>query len=115
MAGPLHGIRVIEMAGLGPGPFCGMMLADMGAEVICIERKPSTTQSDFDRMKRTVTDRGRRSVALDMKQDGASDLVLRLIGTADVLIEGFRPGVMERLGLGRTYAWHITRASSMGA
>lgn len=100
MAGPLHGIRVIEMAGLGPGPFCGMMLADMGAEVICIERKPSTTQSDFDRMKRTVTDRGRRSVALDMKQDGASDLVLRLIGTADVLIEGFRPGVMERLGLG---------------
>lgn len=100
MAGPLHGIRVIEMAGLGPGPFCGMMLADMGAEVISIERKPTTAQSDFDRMKRTVTDRGRRSVALDMKQDGAAELALRLIESADVLIEGFRPGVMERLGLG---------------
>lgn len=100
MAGPLHGIRVIEMAGLGPGPFCGMMLADMGAEVICIERKPKAAQSEFDKMKRTVTDRGRRSIALDMKKDGAADLALRLIDTADVLIEGFRPGVMERLGLG---------------
>ncbi|NMG42230.1 CoA transferase [Aromatoleum toluvorans] len=100
MAGPLHGIRVVEMAGLGPGPFCGMMLADMGADVICIERKPSTVQSDFDKLKRTVTDRGRRSVALDMKKEGAADLVLRLVETADVLIEGFRPGVMERLGLG---------------
>lgn len=100
MAGPLHGIRVIEMAGLGPGPFCGMMLADMGAEVTCIERKPKAAQSEFDKMKRTVTDRGRRSIALDMKKDGAADLALRLIDTADVLIEGFRPGVMERLGLG---------------
>lgn len=100
MAGPLHGIRVVEMAGLGPGPFCGMMLADMGADVICIERKPSAAQSDFDKMKRTVTDRGRRSVALDMKKEGAAGLVLRLVETADVLIEGFRPGVMERLGLG---------------
>jgi len=77
-----------------------MMLADMGAEVICIERKPKAAQSEFDKMKRTVTDRGRRSIALDMKKDGAADLALRLIDTADVLIEGFRPGVMERLGLG---------------
>ena len=100
MAGPLHGIRVVEMAGLGPGPFCGMMLADMGADVTCIERKPSAAQSDFDKLKRTVTDRGRRSVALDMKKEGAAGLVLRLVETADVLIEGFRPGVMERLGLG---------------
>src|SRR5690606_20578649 len=81
-------------------PFCGMMLADMGAEVICIERKPTTAQSEFDKMKRTVTDRGRRSIALDIKKEGAADLALRLIDTADVLIEGFRPGVMERLGLG---------------
>ncbi|MDO1496538.1 CoA transferase [Pseudomonas putida] len=100
MAGPLYGIRIIEMAGLGPGPFCGMMLADMGADVICIERKPTAPQSEFDKMKRTVTDRGRRSIALDMKKEGAAELALRLIENADALIEGFRPGVMERLGLG---------------
>lgn len=100
MAGPLHGIRVLEMAGLGPGPFCGMMLADMGADVIRIDRKAITSSSAFDQMKVTLTDRGRRSLTLDMKKKGAAELVLRLLKNTDVLIEGYRPGVMERLGLG---------------
>jgi alpha-methylacyl-CoA racemase len=88
------------MAGLGPGPFCGMMLADMGADVIRIDRKAITSSSAFDQMKVTLTDRGRRSLTLDMKKKGAAELVLRLLKNTDVLIEGYRPGVMERLGLG---------------
>ena len=100
MAGPLEGIRVVEMAGIGPTPSCVMMLADMGADVIRVDRPPSGPKGTFDEMKRNVTDRGRRSVALDMKLPGAADAVLRLIEGADALVEGFRPGVMERLGLG---------------
>jgi alpha-methylacyl-CoA racemase len=96
MAGPLHGMKIIEMVGLGPAPFSAMMFADMGAEVIRIDR-PGTDggESRFD-----VLGRGRRSLVLDLKQAGAAEVALQLVERADALIEGFRPGVMERLGLG---------------
>jgi alpha-methylacyl-CoA racemase len=103
MAGPLAGLRVIEMVGLGPCPFAAMMLADMGAEVIRIDRKPDTNAPNPYPMLGTKYDvmaRGRRSLALDLKQTRARLLLLELVGKADALIEGFRPGVMERLGLG---------------
>ncbi|WP_424625981.1 CaiB/BaiF CoA transferase family protein [Achromobacter marplatensis] len=96
MAGPLSGFTVVEMAGIGPGPFCAMMLADMGADVIRIDR----LTPGFLGGGGTVIDRGRRTIALDLKQPGAADIVLRLLDKADALLEGFRPGVMERLGLG---------------
>ncbi|MCX8086457.1 MAG: CoA transferase [Rhodocyclaceae bacterium] len=104
MAGPLAGLRVIEFAGIGPGPFCGMLLADMGAEVLVIDRKlahPDTAEIDmFNPGRAAVTRRGKRSVALDLKSPEGVAVALDLIERADVLIEGFRPGVMERLGLG---------------
>jgi alpha-methylacyl-CoA racemase len=103
MAGPLAGIRVIEMVGLGPCPFAAMMLADMGAEVIRIDRKAAPSAANPFPMLGTKFDvmaRGRRSLALDLKQPAARDAVLQLVEQADVLIEGFRPGVMERFGLG---------------
>jgi alpha-methylacyl-CoA racemase len=100
--GPLEGISVVEMAGLGPGPFAGMMLADLGATVIRVDRLSAgsdvlgaTTAGRAD-----VVSRGRRSIAVDLKSAEGVELVLRLVDSADVLIEGFRPGVMERLGLG---------------
>lgn len=92
--GPLKGIKIIEMAGLGPGPFAGMLLADMGAEVVLVERRAQ----DF-----TIPDcnrRGKKSIALNLKDDDDKSTLLALISKADVLFEGFRPGVMERLGLG---------------
>lgn len=98
MAGPLEGYRVVEMVGLGPAPFCAMMLADMGAEVIRIDRRAGAGGKDDARFD--VTARGRRSLGIDLKKPGGADTVLRLIDQADILIEGFRPGVMERLGLG---------------
>ena len=94
--GPLHGVKVIELAGIGPAPFCAMMLADMGAEVIRIDRAaapPGTRETD-------CLLRNRRSMALDLKHPDAIETLLRLVERADALIEGFRPGVMERLGLG---------------
>lgn len=94
--GALNGIRVIEMAGIGPGPFCAMMLADMGAEVIRLDRLAHKGQGH----RAHTLNRGRRSLALDLKNPEALAAALRLIAQADVLIEGFRPGVMERLGLG---------------
>jgi alpha-methylacyl-CoA racemase len=94
-SGPLTGVRVLEFAGLGPAPFCGMLLSDLGADVLRIDRKGARPY-----LKTSVTTRGRRSVAVDLKHPGAADLCLRLIEQADILIEGFRPGVMERLGLG---------------
>lgn len=102
MSGPLSGMTIIEMAGIGPTPFGGMMLADMGAEVICIDRRPVAGTGAFDslKMSSSVVGRGRCSIALDMKKPEAVDALLRLIEQADALIEGFRPGVMERLGLG---------------
>jgi alpha-methylacyl-CoA racemase len=91
---PLHGIKIIEFAGIGPGPFAGMMLADMGAEVIRIDR-PGAKSTPHDFLAR-----GRKSITLDLKHPKARDVALRLLAGADGLIEGFRPGVMERLGLG---------------
>jgi alpha-methylacyl-CoA racemase len=100
MSGPLKGIKVIEMAGLGPAPFCAMLLADMGAEVICIDRKNTGGKSTRASEKLNILRRGRRSIALDLKNDAASAVVLKMIEGADILLEGFRPGVMERMGLG---------------
>ncbi len=99
MKGPLAGLKVVEMAGLGPGPFCAMMLADMGAQVIRIER-PATGAPQIVSGKFDVTTRGRPALAIDLRQPAAVETVLELVAGADALIEGFRPGVMERLGLG---------------
>ena len=98
--GPLSGIRVVEMAGLGPAPFCGMTLADMGAEVIRVDRIGDADLGIKRDPRFDVASRGKRSVAIDIKSPLGRDAVLRLVEQADVLIEGFRPGVMERLGLG---------------
>ena len=98
--GPLAGLRVIELASIGPGPMCAMLLADLGADVIRIDRvEPSGLGVPLD-PRFDITARSRRTVALDLKQAAGRDAVLRLIDGADVLIEGFRPGVAERLGLG---------------
>jgi alpha-methylacyl-CoA racemase len=99
--GPLAGLNVVEMAGLGPAPFAGLMLADMGADVLRIDRKAKGAGDAFDEVKaRNYVDRGRRTVALDLKSPQGAALALDLVCGADVVIEGFRPGVMERLGLG---------------
>jgi len=95
--GPLSGLKVVELQGIGPGPFCGMMLADMGAEVIRIDRASSAGQAS---PRADVLARSRRSIAVDLKNADGAETVLRLVEGNDVLIEGFRPGVMERLGLG---------------
>ncbi|MEN9545225.1 MAG: hypothetical protein RLZZ598_2058 [Pseudomonadota bacterium] len=101
-SGPLHGLRVIEVVGIGPGPFCAMLLADLGAEVIRIDQKPGGRRAGLGAMppQFDVLARGRRSLALDLKQPAGRDAALALMAKADALIEGFRPGVMERLGLG---------------
>ena len=93
--GPLSGVKIVEFAGIGPGPFCGMLLSDLGADVVRIDRKGGGRGSKFD-----VTARGRRSVALDLKTPQAVEACLTLMEGADAAFEGFRPGVMERLGLG---------------
>jgi alpha-methylacyl-CoA racemase len=98
--GPLAGYRVIEMAGIGPAPFCGMMLADMGAEVIRIDRREKADLGLVRAPAFEVMNRGRKSIAVDIKKPEAVEIVKRLVKDADALIEGFRPGVMERLGLG---------------
>jgi alpha-methylacyl-CoA racemase len=98
--GPLAGYRVIEMAGIGPAPFCGMMLADMGAEVIRIDRREKADLGIVRAPAFEVMNRGRKSIAVDIKRPEAVEIVKRLVKDADALIEGFRPGVMERLGLG---------------
>ena len=99
MAGPLSGIRILEIAGIGPGPFAAMMLADMGAEVVRVDRvqavRDKVTGSHWDVMLR-----GRRNVALDLKHPEGVEALLTLVEGADAIIEGFRPGVMERLGVG---------------
>jgi alpha-methylacyl-CoA racemase len=94
--GPLKGIKIIEIAGIGPGPFSAMMLSDMGADVLRVDRKEAAGRNS----KYDVLGRGRRSVALDLKNAEGVSAVLKLVERADALIEGFRPGVMERLGLG---------------
>jgi alpha-methylacyl-CoA racemase len=96
--GPLKGYRIIEIAGIGPGPFACMMLADMGADVVRLERP--TGARGVDAVPANVLNRGRRSVGIDLKHPDAVELTLRLVEEADALIEGFRPGVAERLGIG---------------
>ncbi|MFV0297993.1 MAG: CaiB/BaiF CoA transferase family protein [Hyphomicrobiaceae bacterium] len=99
--GPLSGYRIIEMAGIGPAPFCGMLLADMGADIIRIDRRADADLGVPGREpKFDVLARGRQSIAVDVKSEAGRDVVRRLAKDADALIEGFRPGVMERLGLG---------------
>lgn len=93
--GPLTGLKIIEFAGIGPGPFCGMLLSDLGADVVRIDRKGGGGGRPSD-----ITARGRRSVALDLKNPQSIETCLKLMATADAVFEGFRPGVMERLGLG---------------
>jgi alpha-methylacyl-CoA racemase len=97
--GPLHGIRVIELAGIGPGPFAAMMLADMGADVIRVDRVEAVRPAT-GRRSRDVVARGRRSIGIDLKHPLGAGLLLRLVARSDVLIEGFRPGVAERMGVG---------------
>jgi alpha-methylacyl-CoA racemase len=97
MSGPLDGVRVLEFAGIGPCPFAVMMLADMGASVIRVDR---VGPPPGEYTANPVLERGRRSIAVDLKQPHAQGVVRRLVERADVLVEGFRPGVMERLGIG---------------
>ena len=100
MAGPLSGIRIVEFAGIGPGPFCGMMLADHGAEVIRIDRASGGRGGSQPVTSKDVLARGRKSIAIDLKSAEGVALARRIAASADGIIEGFRPGVMERLGLG---------------
>jgi alpha-methylacyl-CoA racemase len=103
--GPLAGLKVIELAGIGPGPYAAMLLADLGAEVVRVERpgaQPTAVPPDKD-----VTRRNRRSVVLDLRHPEGARAVLQLVARADVLIEGFRPGVTERLGLGPKDCWEV--------
>jgi alpha-methylacyl-CoA racemase len=100
MAGPLSGYRIIELAGIGPGPFAAMMLADMGAEVIRVERAQAVSGRGHDGPHFDVLLRGRRNIAIDLKNPDGVEALLDLVASADALIEGFRPGVMERLGIG---------------
>jgi len=93
--GPLSGVKIVEFAGIGPGPFCGMLLSDLGADVVRIDRVGGRGGAKSD-----VTSRGRRSLALDLKDPAAIETCLKLMEKADAVFEGFRPGVMERLGLG---------------
>ena len=103
--GPLEGIRIVEFAGIGPAPFCAMMLSDMGADVLRVDRKDYSDWSgaEVEVLKQgrdSLVNRGRRSIGLDIKAPAGRQAALRLIQKAHALIEGFRPGVMERLGLG---------------
>ena len=98
--GPLQGIRIVEFQGIGPGPFCGMMLSDMGADIVRIDRAANVRGGDPAQPPTDILARGRRSIGLDLKAAEGVEVALRLIEGADALFEGFRPGVMERLGLG---------------
>ena len=94
--GPLKGLKIIEMAGIGPGPFCGMVLADLGAKIIRVDRASAIGTGS----KQDAANRGKKSIAVDLKSEEGVEVVLKLVETADAIFEGFRPGVMERLGLG---------------
>ena len=98
--GPLAGVKIVEIAGIGPGPFCAMMLADMGADVIRVDRAGNVRGGDPDVPPADLINRGRRSIGVDLKSPAGVETVLRLVEQADGLIEGFRPGVAERLGIG---------------
>ena len=99
-SGPLVGVRVLEFASVGPCPFAGMMLSDMGAEVISIHRTTWTRDRRPEDVVTNILDRGRKSVAVDLKSPKGREVILKLVESADALIEGFRPGVCERLGVG---------------
>jgi alpha-methylacyl-CoA racemase len=99
-AGPLAGVTVVELASIGPVPFCGMVLSDMGADVVRVDKAGDVSGADPSRASGSVLDRGRRSIGVDLKHSDGLDVVLRLVERADVLVEGYRPGVCERLGLG---------------
>ncbi|MBK5265902.1 MAG: CoA transferase [Acidimicrobiia bacterium] len=103
MAGPLTGVQIVELAGIGPGPFCAMMLADMGAEVVRVDRPDQVGRSNWNSYD--VLNRGRRTIAVNLKHPDGVEVVMKLIEAADGLIEGFRPGVAERLGLGPDLCW----------
>src|SRR5438270_11927513 len=97
--GPLEGVRIVELAGIGPGPFCAMLLSDMGAEVIRVDRAAlvgQDTDRDGNDARFNLLSRGLRNIAVDLNDPAAVDAALRPIDRADALIEGFRPGVMER-------------------
>ena len=98
--GPLAGVKIVELAGIGPGPFAGMLLSDMGADIIRIDRAQQVNPAQFDKVNLEPLYRGRRSIGVDLKNPEGVELVLRLVEGADALFEGFRPGVTERLGLG---------------
>ncbi|MGH8963074.1 MAG: CaiB/BaiF CoA transferase family protein [Jatrophihabitantaceae bacterium] len=100
MAGPLAGVRVLELPAVGPVPFLGMLLADLGAEVIRVDKLPGAKQGLGDAMVGGPLGRGRRSIGLDLRRPAGAEVLLRLAETCDALIEGFRPGVAERLGIG---------------
>lgn len=107
--GPLKGIRIIEMGGIGPSPFAAMLLADMGAEVIRVERASSDSASPYE-----STLRNRKSIAVNLKDPQGVELIKKLLADADGLIEGFRPGVMEKLGLGPEDCWQVNPALVFG-
>jgi len=98
--GPLQGLKIIEVAGIGPAPFAAMMLSDMGADVIRIDRSANVSGGDPATPPADIFNRGRRSLALDLKSPDGVATLLDLVEQADALIEGFRPGVAERLGFG---------------
>jgi alpha-methylacyl-CoA racemase len=98
--GPLTGIRVVELAGLGPAPFASMLLADLGADVVRVDRAGAATGGPDDATRHDLLNRGKRSIAVDLKHPDGVEVVLAMVGAADVLVEGFRPGVAERLGIG---------------
>jgi alpha-methylacyl-CoA racemase len=114
MSGPLQGVKVIELAGIGPAPYACMLLADAGAEVIRLERAPAGGAAAPPGPYWDLLNRSRPSVGVDLKRPEAVELVLDLVEQADVLIEGFRPGVVERLGLGPDDCWARNRALVYG-
>jgi alpha-methylacyl-CoA racemase len=98
--GPLQGVKIVELAGIGPGPFAGMLLSDMGADIVRVDRAAQVNPGVFDKPNLEPLYRGRRSIGVDLKKPEGVETVLRLVEQADALIEGYRPGVTERLGLG---------------
>jgi len=103
MAGPLTGVQIVELAAIGPGPFCAMMLSDMGADVVRVDRSDQVGGATWN--SHDVLNRGRRTIAVDLKHPDGVEVVMKLVEAADGLIEGFRPGVAERLGVGPDPCW----------